>query len=462
MSGIEVNTGSPPAVMSEQLERWREIAAAVESALSMGGEPGMDLLVSRVAEWNEAVNEWTAGLQTCLELGVRGLRDEALQWHAEGFLEAGDLLRSPTERAGWGEWQEVLEQREMPLPRFDSELRDLVGKLSVELQSPDISKRSLRSRIDGLRRNAIVRGDLSERLTLLESICKLDGAREAWIGMIAPIRRQRAEQIESELRTALAKRDFVQLAKRVEEVRNVNWDGHLPGTVAEFVNVISHLITSKDAVHALDEAASRLRVRTRELEEQPLNLPSFSTYLRNALLARGEYLRIRQELSQSLQHAASKPETKAVAVALKLGEPRRQIDASLKPVLARLAQQEQFEGVRLQFCGQEDEIQKLIAMAPASGGGWEAFKDKAARWLDLEAKLRIATNRLCSNMPDLVPPSTASRLADLETCREAVKAARERVVVNEKIAIGGIIGGLLFILLMFIAILAFSAAGGTR
>lgn len=462
MSGIEVNTGFPPAVTFEQLERWREVAAAVETALSMGGEPGLDLLVSRAAEWNEAANEWTSGLQTCLELGVRGLRDEALQWHAEGFLEAGDLLHAPTERAGWGDWQETLEQREIPLPRFDSELRDSVGRLSVELQAPDISKRSLRSRIDGLRRNAIVRGDLGERLTLLESICRLDGAREAWIGMIAPIRRQRAEKIESELRAALGKKDFVQLAKRVEQVLSVNWDGHLPGTVSELVNAISHLITSKDAVHALDEAASRLRGRVRELEEQPLNLPSFGTYLRNALQARGEYLRIRQELSQSLLHASSMPETKTVATVLKLGEPRKQVDASMKPVLARLAQQEQFENVRLQFCCQEDEIQKLIAMAPASGGSWDAFKEKAARWLELEVKLRIATNRLCSNMPDFVPPSTASRLADLEGCREAVKAARARVIASEKMAIGGVIGGLVFILLLFVAILVFSVAGGTR
>ena len=151
-----------------------------------------------------------------------------------------------------------------------------------------------------------------------------------------------------------------------------------------------------------------------------------------------------------------------MATSLKLGEPRKQVDVSIKPVLARLAQQEQFENVRLQFCCQEDEIQKLIAMAPASGGGWDAFKDKAARWLDLEVKLRIATNRLCSNMPDFVPPSTASRLADLEACRDAVKAARARVISSEKMAIGGVVGGLLFILLLFVAILVFSAAGGTR
>jgi len=462
MSTVETTTGFPPAVTFERLDEWRDIAAAVESALSMGGEPGMDLLVSRAAEWNEAVNEWTAGLQTCLELGARGLRDEALQWHAEGFLEAGDLLCAPTQRDGWVEWQETLEQRQVPLPRFDTELRALVARLSTELQTPDVAKRSLRDRIDGLRRNALIRGDLGERMTLLESIRKHDGAREAWIGMIGPIRRLRGEQIESQLRSALSKQDFRRLNKLLEEVHSVNWEGYLPGSVAGLADAISQLIVSKDAIDALSESASHLRVRTRELESQPLNLPAFGTVLRAALQARNEYVQIRQQFSQSLQQAASLPETKSVAVSLQLNDKRKHMDTSIKPVIKRLAQHEQFENLRSQFCEQEDEIQKLIANAPTSGGSWEVLKDKATRWLEHETRLRIATNRLCANTPDFVPPSTAARLAELEAARIAVKAARERVIVHEKMAIGGVIGALLFVVVLFIAILLFSAASGTR
>ena len=40
MSTVETTTGFPPAVTFERLDEWRDIAAAVESALSMGGEPG--------------------------------------------------------------------------------------------------------------------------------------------------------------------------------------------------------------------------------------------------------------------------------------------------------------------------------------------------------------------------------------------------------------------------------------
>jgi hypothetical protein len=462
MSSSESSTGSPPAVTFERLEEWREIATAIESALNMGGEPGMDLLVSRVAEWNEAVDEWTTGLQTCLELGSRGLRDEALQWHAEGFFDAGDNLHAPTCRDGWDAWQAALEEDVIPMPRFDLDLREAVRNLSAELRARDIAGRSLQEQIDGLRRNALIRGEMGERLTLLDSIRSLDEGREIWTSMIAPIRRLRAERVESEARAALAARDFSQLARRIEEVQNVDWEGQLPGTVVALMNAAAQLIRSKDAIHALSEAAAQLGMRSRELEGQPLNLPAFGTLLRAALQARQNYLAVRQQLTQSLQHAASVPETKAAAVALKLVEQGKQIDATAKPSLTWLGQQEQFEKMRLQFCAKEDDIQKLIAMAPSSGGSWEEFKQKAARWLDLESKVRIATNRLCSNSPDFVPPSTAARLAELGACQKAVKAARDRVVMNEKIVIGAVLGGLLLVVVVIVAVVVFSVARTPR
>lgn len=462
MNLVEANTGSPPAVTFERLEQWCEIAAAIETALNMGGEPGMDLLISRAAEWNEAVDEWTAGLQTCLELGSRGLRDEAMQWHAEDFLAAGDALRAPTQRDGWADWQATLEEQQVPVPRFDDDLRKLVLNLEQELKASDIAGRSLREQIDGLRRNALIRGDLGERLTLLDSIRSLDGNREIWTGMIAPIRRLRAERIEAEARAALAARDFSLLARKVEEVRNVDWEGQLPGTVVALVNAAGHLIKCRDAIHALSESAAQVGMRSRELEGQPLNLPAFGALLRTALQARQNYLGIRQQLSQSLQHAASIPETKAAVIALKLVDQGKQIDATVKPSLTWLGQQEQFERLRLQFCAKEDDIQKLIAMAPSSGGSWEETKRKAARWLELESQLRIVVNRLCANSPDFVPPSTAACLAELEACRKAVRADRDRVVLTEKLVIGAVIGGLILVLLVIFGLVFLSAATSPR
>jgi hypothetical protein len=458
MSPYADNTGSPPAVTFERLEQWREIAAAIDSALNMGGEPGMDLLVSRVAEWNEAVDEWTTGLQTCLELGSRGLRDEALQWHAEGFFDAGESLTRPTERAGWDEWKAALEENEILLPRFDLELLGIVRNFTADLQGRDIAGRSLEEQLDRLRRNTLIRGDLGERLTVLETIRSLDAGREIWNEMIVPIRLGRAERIESELRAALEGRDFPKMARLIEEVQGVNWEGQLPGRVFELTNSVAHLMASRDKIHELGEAAAQLGMRANELKDQPINLPSFATLLRAALQARQNYLAIREQLKQSLQCVASVPETKAVGAALKLIEQGKQVDTSARPSLAWLGQQAQFENLRLKFCEKEDDIQRLIEMAPGPGTSWDELKHKAARWLELESKLRIATNRLAANTPDLVPPSIAVHLAKLDSCRKAVQTARDRVVKQEKIAIAAVVGGLLVVILVIVSVLAVAVA----
>jgi len=462
MSPIDDNTGSPAAVTFQRLEQWREITAAVDSALNIGGEPGMDLLVSRMAEWNEAVDEWTTALQTCLELGSRGLRDEALQWHADGFFEIGDGLHAPVQRAGWDDWRQALEDRQIPLPQFDLTLRESVRSLVDELRGREIAGRSLEDQIDGLRRNVLIRGDLGERLTLLDSIRTHDAGREIWTEMIAPIRKRRGDRLEADILAALDARNFTKLGRLVEEARAVNWEEQLSGRVVALVNAVHHLLRSRDVLHALGESAVQVTMRARELEKQPIHLPSFPTVLHAALQARKSYLSLRQQLMQALQQAASVQQTKAVALDLALVEEGRQIDASTKPVLTHLGHQEQFERLRLQFCKQEDNIQRMIQMAPAPGGSWDEFKQKSSKWLERSGDLRIETVRLCSGSPDFVPPSTKERLAELDASRHRVQADRDRVVFNEKVVIGAVIGGLFLAILVIVIVVAVAANRSSR
>jgi len=144
---------------------------------------------------------------------------------------------------------------------------------------------------------------------------------------------------------------------------------------------------------------------------------------------------------------------------MRLLDQAKAIEQSAKRPLAWLAQQEQFEKVRTDFCRMEDDIQKLIEQAPAPGIGWEEFKHKAAQWLRLESKVRISTNRLCERNPGFVPPSTTARLNELDVCRSAVNAERARVVSREKIAIAAVVGVLLLFFLFIVGVFFISALG---
>jgi hypothetical protein len=457
MTPADNNTGTPPAATYEQLEQWREIAAAIKTALDMGGEPGMDILIGRMAEWNEAVDEWNASLHTCWELANRGLRDEARQWHAEGFFEVGSQLLESFERQGWADWQAALEQRNVPIPQFDAELRGMVNAIFQESTFHDASGQCVKDHLDALRRNVLVRGDLGTRLTRLTSIRNLDPGRGLWTDMIAPIRRQRTGQIEAELRAALQSQNFQKLARLIEEVQTVDWEGQISGQFASLAKSVPHLLNCRSGIHSIEEAASQLAVRCRDLQSnQALQSPSFSLMLKAALQSRQNYLAAKQDFVQSLQHVNAMPETASIAAAMKLLDQAKAVEQSAKRSIAWLAQQEQFEGVRTEFNNKEDDIQRLIAMAPASGVGWEECKQKSAKWLRLESDLRIATKRLCERCPGFVPPSTSSLLAELEVRRNTVKANRDRVLFWEKIAIA-VVGVLLLFVLFVVGVFLFSA-----
>ena len=458
MSPADTNTGTPPAATYERLEQWREIAAAIKTALDMGGEPGMDILIGRMAEWNEALDEWNSSLHTCWELANRGLRDEARQWHAEGFFEVGDQLLDPFARDGWADWQVALEQRDVPTPQYDAALRGMVDAIFQEFTFQDASGQSTKDHLDALRRNVIIRGDLGTRLTRLTSIRNLDPGRGVWTDMIAPIRRQRAGQIEAELRAALQSQNFQKMARLIEEVQAVDWEGQLSAPITLLAKCVPHLLKCRSGIHSIEEAASQLAVRCRDLQNnQALQSPSFSLMLDAALQSRQNYLAARQGFVQSLQHVNAMPETASIASAMKLLDQAKAVEQSAKRSIAWLAQQEQFEGVRTEFNKKEDDIQRLIAMAPASGVGWEECKQQSAKWLRLESELRIATKRLCERCPGFVPPSTSSLLAELEVRRNTVKANRDRVLFLEKMAIAAVVGVLLLFVLFVVGVFLFSA-----
>ena len=460
MSRVDENTGIPPAVTYEQLEQWREISAAIKTALDMGGEAGMDLLVGRMAAWSEAVDEWVSSLHICWEFATRGLRDEARQWHADGFFEVGNQLLEPFERDGWADWQAALEGRDVPSPQYDHELRGMVNDIFQELSLQDGSGHSLKDHLDALRRNVIGRGDLGTRLTLLTSIRNLDAGRGIWTDMIAPIRRQRAGEIEAEIRGALQSHNFAKLARLMEEVQIVDWEGQISGNLASLAKSVSHLLKCRNSIHSIEEAAAQLAVRCRDLlDNQASQSSSFSVMLKAAIQSRQNYLSARQDFVQSLQHANATPETSSVAAATRLLNQATTIEQSAKRSLTWLTQQEQFEGVRAEFSKKEDDIQRLITRAPTSGLGWEEFKHQATKWLRLESDLRISTNRLCERCPGFVPSSTKSVLTELEACRNTVKAGHEQVLYQEKIAVVAIVGVVLLFLLVIVGVFFISAVG---
>ena len=176
-------------ITSKTLTEWQRVSNTVDNALRVGGETGMDMLLNIIPEWNEAVDEANAALEVCWELGNRGLRSEALGWHAKGFLDGVEKLAP--DRPGWTAWNDALLARGVTPPVIDVDTKDAVEKFIEEMQLKDLRGSSVADYLRDLRRNVLCRGDFGERLVTIERLRDLDPGRESWNAMANPLRERR-------------------------------------------------------------------------------------------------------------------------------------------------------------------------------------------------------------------------------------------------------------------------------
>ena len=78
MALADIASGTPPAVTHEMLEEWRKIADDVNAALTMGGEQGIEILASLMAEWCAAVDDVNTAREVCVVLAAKMLGTAAV------------------------------------------------------------------------------------------------------------------------------------------------------------------------------------------------------------------------------------------------------------------------------------------------------------------------------------------------------------------------------------------------
>jgi hypothetical protein len=448
MSITESATGSPPAITHDQLENWRQIADDVDAALQMGGEIGMDLLVGRMADWCTAVDELNGGLRTCWEMGARGLRHEAINWHADGFFETGDRLRP--DRPGWDQWRAAFLSRGIATPQLDDKLKEKVDRMFDDLSMRNLSGQTLRDQLDSLRRNVLVHGHLGERLTLLESIRSIDAGRPVWDEMLAPLREQRAEKIAVEVDAAVARGNFATLAALREEVASVNWASALPPQIITNLEAAAHWEQSVAAIEQLNAATQQFVARCAELREIPINSPTFVATLETARQARTHYHLSVDTFTSALRAACDAPNIAAQIKKTDLLSAGKKMGDSAKPALSWLEGQDAIDRLRGRFLEMSNALQRLLNAAPVSNGSWDDFKAAATKWLDQSKAATARARSLCREIPSAAPKSMEVEIDELGAVRMRVEKDLAAIKRWEKIIIACVVGTV--VLLFLIAI----------
>lgn len=451
-------TGSPPAVTHEQLITWRKLADDVSAAMAMGGEQGLELLKGLMAEWCEAVEDVNLARKICVNLAAEGRRDEALEWHAEGFFEVSDLL-SP-DRTGWDEWVVALTSRGIAVPAMRQQLKELADRIHEELALRDLSGSALAQYLDGLRRNVLSKDHLGERLTLIETIRGFDPSGTIWRDMVAPIRQQRAKEIEGEFLAAIATGNFFATDALIREVSATSWEHGVPGPVQMLVEGVEHWRKSRELARGFAATTSKLEQKGEALavvmQAGGANKLDFNRAFDAARSERDRFLQLRQEFRTALSVARRVPSIAEKLAQEGFKEELKSAENRAGPWIEKIGQATEYWEWVNRFRRLQGEIDEFVRKAPLEGGSWEEAKARCDRWLAHAAEVFGRCKELTQTAPITPPDSFRQEHANLEAQVARVRNRKARVIRQERLVVSLVIGGLVTVVAAFLALLGFA------
>jgi hypothetical protein len=444
-------TGRPPCVTVERLDRWRKLADDIDSALMMGGEQGMELLTSIMADWCEAVDDINTALQICWDLAGNGLRQEAIDWHAAGFFEVVDRLNP--DRPGWDEWEVALVDAGISVPRLDGDLKQLVDGMFEELEVRDLSGQSVADYMRALRKSILARGHLGERLVILESLRALDPGTEAWNEMIAPIQQQRAGEIEREVARALQDRDVAALGRLRSEVQALVAGGGLPDRLAVVMQAVDHWTTLAESRRPLADLAAMVVGKCNELRATETMSPAWLTLVEAAMPLKDRLAAAMRKYGESIRAGSSVPAVAKVIDETGISQAFSQLKTTIRPELAYLDEVRQSAQAFDELRSLAEECARHAAGAPAVDLGWEGFKAKRLKWLQAAKQREWDLSQKLTELPVAAPPFAVAAVSRLQAAAAQVETIHRGIRVKETLILTAVFGGIALLVGVFVLFL---------
>ncbi len=453
----EQMTGSPPAVTAEMLVSWRKLAEDVAAAMAVGGEQGLTVLRNLMPEWCEAADDVNLAREICINLAAEGRREEALEWHAEGFFDAADLLTP--ERPGWEEWADALISRGVPIPAVSQQLKDLADRVHEELLVQDLEGKSLTDYLSELRSNILAKGSQGERLTIIETIRRFDPNGVIWREMAAPIRKKRAGEIARELVAAVSAQDFVLAAMLTREVNATTWEDGLPADLQILLPAIENWRIARELVPRLTAAASKLVDKCEVLDQimraggaEQLDL---NTALDQAKAQKTKFLEVRQKLSDAISVANRSGHVARALKQNRLEEQIRAAEQTAMPWIEIIDQARDYWKWLNRFRELQTAVDEMARNAPVSGGNWDEAKARCGRWLQRSAELAAKCRHLRERAPVPPPRTFVEELERLDRQEACVRERIAQIARLERYIVVGVLTGLGVVVLSFVGLIAF-------
>ncbi len=215
-----------PAITRGRLNEIKSLAGEINAALARN-DAGK--LVSQLPELVTSVAEVNQSLAEIDEMLLAGLRDEALTMHDSEVIAAARLLdvRSCRQWLALHGW--LLERGLQPPPPVNL---DAAEHLAAVVDEPSM----LTDDLAKLRRLALERAALRERLSILRRLRAADPASPVWIESLTAHEEARIREIQLTVPRAVKAGDIEALGAIAEELADTDWDHRPPADLASLTS----------------------------------------------------------------------------------------------------------------------------------------------------------------------------------------------------------------------------------
>jgi len=247
-------------VSRSRLEEIRSLAMEVIGAMARGGGGPLGDQLSRLTV---AVSDVNAALAEIDQLLLHGLRDEALSMHDPEIIDVTRLLdlRSQPNWVPLHGW--LLERGQPPPAAINLDAAEL---LAAAADQPD----AIRESLGRLRRLALERAPLADRLGLLRSLRDADPGSLGWAEAVAQHEAAMIQQIRLTAPSALDGGDIKALAEHAEQLADPRWERAPP---ADLIAMTAGAIQARELIAAADESSSIAREIVRLMSDQGPTTP---------------------------------------------------------------------------------------------------------------------------------------------------------------------------------------------
>lgn len=424
-------------ITAERTAHYRRLADDADAALARGDEMGMELLRSLIPEITDAIEEINDGLREASGLLFEGLRDEAIGLHDAALPEVAIRLHL----ADKPRWQPMAAQFQVARialpPELDFEALTALNAAFAEAER-------LHKPLVALRRLALERAPLADRVLVLRELCTLDATRPVWAEQLAACEWERLVELTSEVSAALKDADVRRLAALEAELCNPERTVAAPDRLVQQVAGANAWLKLQRCAERIERLAPAIEQEFSlvTVDEDPDDDPDRVDRLRE-LCGRWEVAEdeCRDLIFSIPQHLI----VSRLAQPEDFGPRIEMAGARVRPVLDWLSAMDAQDRAQRSFRKRCDELRKLAAQRPA--------KSDAAAWRRRVTDAEVAIEKLLADAPGLLVPKPLSEAVEAAKVELEGRSRFERRVAAAVLAVVlvtvGVVGSLIVAMIVW-------------